>query len=103
MLSIRCPDEFRAAIRKARELGGNARASLKLCLQRLGSGPDCVCELYKDFAPFSFYFVLKRNGKTLFNGGVIFHGRHDGGGNGSAPTFSVSLSSERGERWEIHT
>ena len=35
------------------------------------------------------------------NGGVIFHGTHDGGGNGGAPTFSVCLSPTDG--WSIHT
>lgn len=39
--------------------------------------------------------------KFWFNGGLIFHGPHDGGGNGGAPTFSVSLTPQDG--WSIHT
>ncbi len=37
----------------------------------------------------------------LYNGGLIYHGPHDGGGNGGAPTFSVCLTPTSG--WSIHT
>lgn len=53
-------------------------------------------KLYKDFAPYSFEFSM-----SGLAGGLIFHGNHDGGGNGSAPTFSVSLTPVDG--WSIHT
>lgn len=64
------------------------------------------CELFGDFAPLSFSFVMKVRGedgkyKYWFNGGVIFHGPHDGFGNGGAPTFAVSLTPTVG--WQIHT
>ena len=65
------------------------------------------CRLFRDFAPYSFYFVMERldvktgEYKTWFNGGLIFHGTHDGGGDGSAPTFSVCLTPTDG--WSIHT
>ena len=39
--------------------------------------------------------------RRWFNGGMIYHGPHDGFGNGSGPTFSVSLSPTNG--WSIHT
>ena len=38
---------------------------------------------------------------TWFNGGLIFHGAHDGHGSGAAPTFAVSLTPTTG--WSIHT
>lgn len=63
--------------------------------------------LFKDFAPYSFDFVkeVKYKGeeewKTQFNGGFIFHGSHDNGGDGGAPTYSVNLSPQDG--WSIHT
>lgn len=63
--------------------------------------------MYKDFAPESFQFdkeVLydgKEEWKYLHNGGVIFHGTHDGGGNGGAPTYSVNLTPQDG--WSVHT
>ena len=63
--------------------------------------------LYADFAPQSFDFVKEvlYEGEDEWNfqhnGGFIFHGAHDGGGNGGAPTFSVNLSPQDG--WSIHT
>lgn len=63
------------------------------------------CKLGGDFAPWSFsllmYKVVDGKDKFWFNGGMIFHGKHDGGGNGSAPTFSVCLEPTNG--WSIHT
>jgi hypothetical protein len=70
-------------------------------------GVNTRCTLYKDFAPASFEFVMERRDcvhtpwKRWFNGGLIYHGPHDGFGSGGAPTFSVSLSPEHG--WQIHT
>ena len=59
--------------------------------------------IYNDWAPRSFEFVQMFGERAGMNGGIIFHGPHDGGGNGGAPTFSVSLSSDRSARWEVHT
>ena len=69
-------------------------------LEQLCSNGDTV-RLFRDFAPHSFEFVRMRNGMRLYNGGLIFHGSHDGGGNGGAPTYSVSLNPVDG--WSIHT
>jgi len=61
-------------------------------------------ELYSDFAPMSLTFATKDStGKTSTFGGFIFHGAHDGGGNGSAPTYSVSLNPQTKPHWSIHT
>jgi hypothetical protein len=35
------------------------------------------------------------------NGGLIYHGKHDNGGDGGSPTFSVCLEPTNG--WSIHT
>ena len=59
--------------------------------------------LYCDFAPLSLEFVIKQEGRFVLNGGFIFHGKHDGYGNGGAPTFSVSLLQEKVTGWSIHT
>lgn len=83
------------------------RVNLKKNLRYLHTyAQDTVCELYSDFAPFSFAFVMqarKPNGglERWFNGGLIFHGNHDGFGNGGGPTFSVCLNPTLG--WSIHT
>ena len=62
--------------------------------------------LFKDFAPYSFGFVIEskdENGawKTWFHGGLLFHGAHDGHGSGAAPTLAVTLTPTIG--WSIHT
>ena len=64
------------------------------------------CILARDFAPYSFGFVMQVKDssgeyRTWFQGGVIFHGHHDNGGDGSYPTLAVSLSPGTG--WQIHT
>jgi len=59
--------------------------------------------LYSDFAPLSLEFSIKENDRLMLYGGFIFHGPHDGYGNGSAPTFSVSLSTDKKAGWSIHT
>jgi len=65
------------------------------------------CVLYYDSAPLSFGFNIETKQadgtwKFWFNGGLIFHGRHDGYGSGQAPTFSVSLTPVDDD-WSIHT
>lgn len=65
------------------------------------------CTLYKDFAPFSFAFSIEvwveetEEFKYWFNGGLIYHGKHEGYGSGTAPTFSISL--DKAEGWRVHT
>lgn len=77
-----------------------------LYLEEYGN-PQTRAELSKDFAPYSFNFLMLKKHpetgeyKTWFNGGLIYHGPHDNGGDGSAPTFSVNLSPHDG--WSIHT
>jgi len=68
--------------------------------------PEVRVFLFKDFAPHSFSIVWKRLNKEnewsiWFQGGLIFHGPHDNGGDGSAPTFSVNLTPMNG--WSVHT
>lgn len=55
------------------------------------SGKGYEVSLYTDFAPLSLEFVIYEEERFVLNGGIIFHGRHDGWGNGGPPTFSVSL------------
>lgn len=89
----------------AKEIGDE---SLEECIKRLegiDENTNCETVLMADFAPRSLYFERynKETGEFRGNGGVIFHGSHDGGGNGGAPTFSVSLGGNTNARWEIHT
>jgi hypothetical protein len=62
--------------------------------------------LFKDFAPHSFGFVIEAMNAqgewtTWFQGGLLFHGTHDGNGSGAAPTLAVTLTPVTG--WSIHT
>ena len=73
------------------------------------SGRQTRCLLFKDFAPESFEFLMQIKQEdepdsaytNWFNGGLIYHGPHDQGGDGSAPTFSVNLVPHNG--WSVHT
>ena len=98
----------------AKTIGDN---SLQACLDRLKKVEenyneegkiDVETQIFNDFAPKSFEFcrVWYKNGRDykpefMSNGGIIFHGKHDNGGDGGAPTFSVSLTPCNG--WQIHT
>ena len=71
-------------------------------LYDLGDGKT-ECVLSPDFAPFSFHWVVWRfnelDKEPVIAGGLIYH---DGESfSGGYPTYSVSLSNERG--WQIHT
>ena len=74
----------------------NALSSLKRHIEN-----GCEVHLYPDFAPLSLYFEVIKNEELQLCGGIIYHGKHDGGGNGCAPTYSVSLNPCQG--WQIHT
>ena len=94
---------FKKAIQVARE-----RKDLTLihCIQRLrkryGSENRTV-NISNDFCPlsFNFWFLEQPDNRCSLNGGIIFHGKHDNGGDGSAPTFSVCLTTVDG--WALHT
>ncbi len=66
-------------------------------------GKKSEVELYNDFAPFSFFWIWRdvESKRQIMCGGLIYHGAHDNGGDGSAPTFTVSLVPQSG--WSIHT
>ncbi len=59
--------------------------------------------LYSDFAPLSMEFSITHENKLILYGGFIFHGTHDGFGNGGAPTFSVCIDPDDKPGWRIHT
>ena len=107
--------KLQEALDYAKKINNN---SLQNCLDRLKQveenlqqrfpTSDIETQIYPDFAPLSFEFVRceYRNGRDhrphfMSNGGIIFHGKHDGFGSGSAPSFSVTLEPTNG--WSIHT
>ena len=72
-------------------------------IRKVDENIDAETTMMKDFAPRSFYWERMKENSCIGNGGIIFHGPHDGNGSGRPPTFSVSLSSNTRPRWEIHT
>ena len=91
-----------AAIKKyAADNGLLDNLNSKLTILASKEKDGCVVNLHQDFAPNSPYFEVIKDGQLISNGGLIYHGIHDAGGNGSAPTFSVNLTPVKG--WAIHT
>ncbi len=72
-------------------------------LKRIDELHGSETTVMKDFAPRSFYFERFVGKVFSGNGGIIYHGVHDHGGNGGFPTFSVSIDDSKESRWEIHT
>lgn len=104
MLKINNEEYFDSVVSWAIE--NNIFDSLKEQLDYLDgySGGVNECHLYKDFAPKSFYFeMVKPGGAPWFNGGLIFHGPHDHGGDGGMPTLSVCVNPDDKPHWSVHT
>ena len=102
-LIVKCPPEYLEEVRQFADRT-NQRQQFESRLSDLAAYlPDgWTVELYTDFAPYSFFWTeFSPTGQRGLIGGLIFHGQHDGGGNGSAPTFSVNLTPSNG--WSIHT
>jgi len=93
MIVIKCQEHYDSTLAYAKLV--DKEDNLQQNLRRLANMGEIV-ELYKDFAPHSFLFVVKNNdGKKEYNGGLIYHGfSHH-------VTLSVSLSETDG--WSIHT
>jgi hypothetical protein len=98
MLSIKDQEYFDSVTAWAKEKGLMQELQDQLdYLANFGGTPEFTeCMLFKDFAPQSFYFEIKKNGSHWFNGGLIFHGPHDNGGDGGPPTLAVSNSGNTG-------
>lgn len=113
VVHVQAEARFQAAKEFARRVGLAKQFAKQLNYLRTyaehgtdGNRPMTRVTLHTDFAPHSFSIVWERRNtqgewKYWFNGGLIFHGPHDNGGDGGAPTFSVSLTKHHG--WSIHT
>ena len=101
-LIVTCPEHLENVRLFADQI--NQRDRFERCLDRLTIClPDLwTTELYADFAPYSFLWSeFSPSHHRGLSGGLIFHGKHDRGGDGGAPTFSVNLTPSHG--WQIHT
>jgi len=104
------PEEINAYVQEVKDFAAKIGLAEQLqnrldYLDNYAGKWNSSCHLSRDFAPYSFTFRLhhlKEGIETFwFFGGLIFHGPHDNGGDGSAPTFSVNLQPHHG--WAIHT
>jgi hypothetical protein len=103
LLIVKCEEHLQAVREFADRTGQRAQFESRLSdLYHYISTEGYTIMLYEDFAPYSFYWEeIAPNGKRSMNGGLIYHGQHDSGGNGGSPTFSVNLTPMSG--WAIHT
>jgi hypothetical protein len=100
----KCPEDyFEEVCRFAFSIHYEKQLQRQLDYLAKWGNKNIYVELYSDFAPYSFYWITrdKETDQAYSNGGLIFHGAHDGGGHGGTPTFSVSLLPTNG--WSIHT
>lgn len=67
-------------------------------------GDDNICELYDDWAPHSFEFLMKHpDGSRWFNGGLIYSGPGQPL-DGSAPALTVGIGIDSSvHNWSVHT
>jgi hypothetical protein len=102
-LIVKCEEYLQAVREFADRTGQRVQFESRLSdLYRYISAEGYMVILYEDFAPMSFYWEeIGPTGKCSMNGGLIYHGQPDGGGNGSPPTFSFNLTPSNG--WSIHT
>lgn len=105
MLKIADPEYFTQVLEFALANGCAKRLLERLTyLADYGGNPTfTTCTLQRDFAPYSFGFLIEKDGKPWFNGGLIYSGP-DQPLNGGAPAFTVGIgidSSTHG--WSIHT
>ena len=78
--------------------------SFKENLERLAgfARGGSMVRLGLDFSDLSFGFaVIRPDGSCWIVGGLLYHGAHDRGGDGGAPTYAVNLQPVEG--WTIHT
>jgi Domain of unknown function (DUF4120) len=83
----------------------NGNISLIRCIQgkrRQWNWQDVELRLYQDRNKYSLYFDLwnKKENRRIYNGGIIYHGKHDAFGAGGIANH-VTLSPTQG--WSTHT
>lgn len=110
MLVVKCQERLDKVRLFADQVGLRQQLEEKLqYLSTYGGGEKredyCRCDLYHDFAPYSFRFELYRTeeGKEprlWFVGGLIYQGPSVPA-NGSFPSLTVSLA--KGHGWFVHT
>ena len=100
MFTIKCMEKFKKAVEAAYE---HRDTTFEKCIFRLVTfstwNNAAEVRLCSDFGEHCFYFVvLDVEGRTMMNGGVIFHGFPE---SGYKQNGSVQIDPSYG--WQIHT
>lgn len=104
MIKIEDPDYFAEVMQFALDNDCADKLTEKLGYLTAYHEGENTCQLYKDWAPYSFHFLMLRpDGTRWFNGGLIYSGPGQPL-DGSAPALTVGIgidSSRHG--WTAHT
>ncbi len=111
MLNVKCKEHLAKTLAYAQEVGLKEQLLKQLeYLANYGGGEEnpnyCRCDLFEDFAPYSFTFCMYRTKegeepKFWFNGGLLYSSPSQPA-DGSFPLLSVDLEPGR-HGWNIHT
>lgn len=103
-LKIEDPEHFAEVLQFALATKSTEKLMERLDYLAHYSDPSTTCHLYRDSAPNSFGFAMKRHGSQFwFNGGLIYSGPGQPL-NGSGPAFTVGIGVDNSVHgWSIHT
>lgn len=107
MLQIEDTEYFNSVLEFANKMGDKYKQNLEKKLEFLenygGSKEYCTCKLFKDWAQYSFGFVLEKDGKRMFNGGLIYHGQTPGEHRENPLAVNLNMLNGTEVLWSIHT
>ena len=93
-MTIKCEERYQEAMDYAEKTNDKSLQNCLDSLKRWEANGNSEIILYKDFAPYSFYFEEMKDGNRIMNGGLLYHGNPD-------QSYAVQLVSSIG--WSIHT
>ncbi len=104
MIEFKDPEHFLSVLKWAAEHDCATKLAERLNYLATYANGDNICELYRDFAPHSFEFLMKHaDGSRWFNGGLIYSGPSQPL-NGSAPALTVGIGVDNSQHnWSVHT
>jgi hypothetical protein len=104
MIEFKDPDHLAKVVKFAVEHGCTDKLMGQLDYLATYGGGSNVCEVFNDFAPNSFEFLMKRpDGTRWFNGGLIYSGPEQPL-DGTAPALTVGIGVDSTKHgWSVHT
>ena len=104
MIRFHSPEHLLRVLQFAVRVGAADKLIDRLTYLNEYADGNCICQLYQDWAPHSFGFVMERpDGTRWFNGGLIYFGPEQPP-DGSAPALTVGIGIDSSQHsWSIHT